>query len=180
MYMYRGCVFVGTFVLVYYPRKIDYNDRVARLHGYDVRVPFDVAWAGFRTTVSWQVGKQTSERSKAGKLAMRDWNVSRPFEPCSPPHLSTTLRPHPASPFVAPCLYILAPASDFLFSLLRFTLSLSHRRCLLIPSFLRWVPACKVAASSEKERLDAWHHSGKERNGQRKTKGSASDGVNLL
>lgn len=98
MYMYRGCVSVGTLVLVYYPRKIDYNDRVARLHGYNVRVPFDVAWAGFRTTVSWQVGKQTSERSKAGKLAMRDWNVSRPFEPCSPPHLSTTLRPHPASP----------------------------------------------------------------------------------
>ena len=176
-------------LLVCYPRKIDYNDRVARLHGYDVRVPFDVAWAGFRTTVSWQVGKQTCERSKAGKLAMRDWNVSRPFEPFPtfPPLSAPTLLPPRSS---AP---VLAPASDFLFSLLLFAPSLSRQRCFLILSSLSvGSPACKVAASNEKERererergggeqVDAWHYSGKERNSRKKERRKvlASDGVNL-
>lgn len=73
-----------------------------------VTMQFDVAWVGFRTTISWQTGKQTSERSKAGKLATRDWNVSRPFESCPPPHFSSTPSPCGSVPIVA------AATSDFL------------------------------------------------------------------
>lgn len=91
-------------------REIEYNDRVARLHGYDIRVPLDVAWAGFRTTISWQAGKQTSKRSKAGKLATRDWNVSRPFEPCPPPNPSSSFFLSPLPP-LSSALWPLPPAS---------------------------------------------------------------------